>query len=581
MRTRILTKFIVITVLSYAGYGSAAELNGLPSAAQRNLDRLEREKQQQTIQAEKQRERRIQQSEIEKEKDNTTKGEASRFHFFIKEIVIEDDDKYEFSAQRNAILARYLNTDMGKQEILMLTKELNDFYIGRGYATTQVTIVPGSLRTGKLVMKVLWGKIADFRHNGEAPGWREKMRMFSAMPFAKDKRLNIKDIDQGLDNLLRVSSTDKLLIEPDSQHGYSIINHTENGIFPLSINVGMNNSGYRDAGWYQYYLNTALKNVLGLNDTLTWYYSYNDLNAEDDNQLAKSLSFSLPLGYWLFDTSYYKSNYKKTIGGMYGGYVSDGHAERFSLKASRTLFRDASGKYSGWLKVEKRDNENNIMNFPVAVSSKKYSSLNAGVNWVGGLAGGWGYADLSVTAGVPWFGAAWKQDADLNGFKLDYKKYNGSLNWSRRLSVTESGRLAVDYDFNSGFQYTNDRLVSDAKYSLGDEFSVRGFKEDIVAAERAVWIANTIKIPVQINYARINSIAPFAGFDMGMARHNCFSTSGNCDRDYLTGAAAGIKISGKDFSGSFTAGWPVKKPASLKDSNVDNYALYFNLGLGF
>jgi len=323
-----------------------------------------------------------------------------------------------------------------------------------------------------------------------------------------------------------------------------------------------------------------LKNTLGLNDTLTWYSSYNDLHAENDNQSAKSLSFSLPLGYWLFDSSYYKSSYKKTIGGVYGGYVSDGQSERLSVKASRTLFRNATGKYSAWLKVEKRKNENNIMHFPIAVSSKNYSSLNAGVNWVGGLAGGWGYADLNMTVGVPWFGAAWKQDADLAGFRLDYKKYNGGLNWSRRLAATDSGRLALDYEFNSGFQFSNDRLVSDAKYSLGDEFSVRGYKEDTVTAERAAWLANTLKVPVQINYARINTLSPFVGFDFGMAAHNC-KGAGSCEHDYLTGAATGIKISGKDFSGAVTAGWPVKKPASLKNSTIDNYTLYLNLNLGF
>lgn len=564
-----------------ANYSYAAGTGYTLNEAQRNLDRIDKEKQKNIISQEKQREQEIQQGEAAQ--SNTVEGEAraSKFHFLIKEIVIENDDRYEFSAARNAIINRFKNTEMGDQEIILLIKELTDFYISRGYSTTQVTIIPGSLRSGRLQLRILWGKVAGFLHNGEQPGWRERMRMFSALPFAREKKLNMSDIDQGIDNLLRVSSSDQLLIEPDDRHGYSLINHVGNGVFPVSVYLGVNNSGYRDTGWYQYFINASLKNGLGLNDTLSYYYSWNDLYAGDDNQSAKSFSFSLPLGYWLFDASYYKSSYKKTIGGYYGGYISDGKSERFSFKIGRTLYRNASGKYSAWVKAEKRVNENNIMDFPIAVSSKTYSSIAGGLTWVGSLYGGWGYADLSMTAGIPRFGSAWKEDKDLKGYDLDYKKYNGALSWNRRLATSASGRTGLEYDLSSGFQFTNDRLVSDANYNMGDEFTVRGFKENGVAAERALWLSNTIKLPVQINYARLNAISPFVGFDLGMARRNCATNATYCVRDYMSGAAAGIKLSAKDFSGSFTTGWPVNKPASLKNTEVDNYTLYFSLSAGF
>lgn len=563
------------------GYSYAADSDYGLNEAQRNLDRIDKEKQQNFIRQEKQREKQLQQGEAAQKDTASEEARPSKYRFTIKEIVIENDEKFEFSAARNEIVSRYENTIMGEQEVLQLIKELTDFYISRGYATTQVTIIPGSLRSEKLELRVLWGKISGFLHNGEKPGWREKARMFSAMPFAKENVLNMSDIDQGLDNILRVSSSDRLLIEPDDKYGYSRINHIDNKFFPFSVYLGMNNSGYRNTGWYQYSINTSLKNVLGLNDTISYYYSYNDLYAEDDNQAAKSFSFNLPLGYWLFETSYYKSSYKKTIGGMYGGYVSDGQSERLSFKTSRTVYRNATGKYSAWLKTEKRINENNIMGFPIAVSSKNYSSIAGGLTWVGSLYGGWGYADFSMTAGLPWFGAAWKEDRDLNGFDLDYKKYNGTLSWNRRLATSSGGKTGLDYELNSGFQFTHDRLVSDASYNLGDEFTVRGYKENSVAAERALWLSNTLKVPVQINYARINTLSPFVGFDIGMARRNCAAVANTCMHDYMSGAATGIKLNGKDFSGSFSGGWPVTKPASLKNSEIDNFTLYFSLNAGF
>lgn len=571
----------IIVINSCVNLAYAANTGTQLNEAQRALDRIDKEKQRQLITNEKQREQQIKQDTLAQEEGKSPAAGSAANKFKIDTIVIENDDEFEFSAARNAILKRFRGTLLGQREILQLAKELTDFYINRGYVTTQVTIVPGSLRSGKLVLKVLWGKTSGFLHNSEQPGWREKLRLFSAMPFTKEKILNMRDIDQGLDNLLRVSPSDRLLIEADKKHGYSLINHQGEDVFPLSVYLGVNNSGYRSAGWYQYYLNSSLKNILGLNDTLSYYYSWNDLYADSDSQSAKSFSFNIPVGYWLLDASYYKSNYYKMIGGSYGGYSSDGQSERLSLKIGRTLFRNAAGKYSAWLKAEKRSNKNNIMNFPIAVSSKDYSSLSGGLSWVGSLAGGWSYLEASMTTGMPWFGSAWRQDSDLTGFDIDYKKYNGTLSWSRRLATAINGRLGLDYELSSGFQYSNDRLVSDAKYSLGDEFTVRGFKENIVSAEKALWLSNTLKAPLQINYARIISLAPFIGFDTGMARNNCIVSASVCKTDYMSGAAVGIKVNGKDFSGSVTTAWPVIIPASLKNSNKDNYTLYLNLSAGF
>lgn len=559
----------------------AAENFPIISDAQRNLDRLQKDKQSHLIEQEKEREKAYQANEAEKRSAESVKHISQGHRFNIKQIIIEGDGLYDNSPQRNAIVARYIDTQMGAAEILNLTRELTNFYISKGYVTSQVTIVPGSLRDGTLVFKVLWGKIAGFQYNNADPDWRDKLRLFSALPFAEGKRLNMMDIDQALDNLLRVAPYDKLSIQPATENGYSLINHQSAGVFPLALALGVNNSGSRASGWYQYTVNTSLKNILGLNDTFSGYYAYNDLNMPSDSQSVKSFSFNFPLGYWSFDASFYQSQYEKLIGGQYGGYLSYGHAKRLSFKTSRMLFRNAKGKTSAYVKVEKRNNRNFIANNAIAISSKDYSQINSGVNWVGSIANGWGYIDISMTAGIPWFGVPWKDDRDLAGFDLDYKKYNAALSWSTRLADYFNGRLALDYDFNSGFQFSNDVLVSDAKSSIGDEYTVRGFKESFVSAERTAWISNTLKLPITINYARLNSITPFIGFDIGMARKNCPPAVNTCVHDYLTGAAAGIRLAAKDFSTAFTAGWPVKKPASLKDTAIDNYTLYFSANIGF
>jgi len=557
-----------------------AKLFSYENEASRNIDLLEKQRMQEEVEEEKKQEKIIYNNSKDDFLINKSHSKSD-VKFKIKKINIENDNIFDLSSQRNKIIESYIDTDMGYAEVIKLITELTNFYIAKGYITTQATIVPGSLKNGELDIRILWGTLLGFEKNGAAPDWREKIRLFSAMPFAKNKLLTISDIDQALDNLMRVSPLDRLQIMPTDQTGMSNINHISRSIFPLSIHAGMNNSGYKESGWGQYYLSSSLKNMIGINDVLNYYYSYNDLNAKKDKQSSRSISYSFPIGYWTADLSYYKSQYNKIIGAMYnGGYKSDGSSERYSLKLSRLIFRNSNGKITSYLKTEHRKNNNNIMNIPITVSSKNYSSITGGLTWVGPFYNGWGYSDLSVTAGRPWFNATWKKDPDLKGFDIDYKKINGVINWSKTIFELIPNRLSIDYDFNGAFQYTTDSLVSEAKYTIGDEYTVRGYKESSVSAERAAWVSHTVKIPIIVNYATIYRVSPFIGMDFGMARKNCPSES-TCPKDYMSGAAAGVKLNSKYFNGSFGAGWPMKKPKSLENTKIDNYTVYFNFDLGF
>lgn len=566
-----------VLLLSGNAYSAMLSTNN----AKHELDQLERRQNQLTIEEEKAREKEIiTQKEMGVGSSLSELGKpGAGYQFMIKEINVEGDDIYDDSPARQKIIDRYINTKMGQYEIMTLVKELSDFYIGKGYSTSLVTIQQGNLREGILNLKVLWGKVADFSVEGKKPTFRESSRLFSAMPFAEGKPLNLQDIDQGLDNLLRVSRNDKLSIVPNEKMGYSTINLQGADVQPISGGIGTNNSGSEADGWAQYYASLNVNNPLGLNDVLGFYYSFNDLKNNPDNQDSWSINYSLPLGYWTWDMMFYKSGYAKTIGGFYGGYHSEGDSSRASLKLSRLLHRDALGKTSGYVKLETRDSANLIEGDIIDVSSKRYSSITAGVNRVGTLLGGWVYGDLNVTTGTPWFNAAWKDDADLEGFDLNYVKYNGMVNWSRDLYRND--HVGISYDMSSGFQYTPDITVSDAKFSVGDEFTVRGYKDSFMSVHSGAYLSNNLNFPVYVNKFGINQITPFIGYDLGVVKDNCPAGVDACHTQYMTGAAIGVKASGRYFNTSLTMSWPLAEPSTLRDQDVAESAIYYNIGLNF
>lgn len=549
--------------------------------ASRELDRLERSRTRNMISEEKARELEIRNQSLSSSDENKNESDSLRsgIKFLIHHINIEDDDIYMHSPQRQKIINRFLNTEMGQQEIMALVRDLTNFYIGKGYATTLVTVKKGNLREGVLTLQILWGKIASFSVEGETPSFSDKTRLFSAMPFSQGKKLNISDIDQGLDNLLRVSKTARLEIIPSEESSYSVLDLKNSDYFPISVALGVNNSGKKSDGWNQYNSTLTINNFVGFNDSLAFYYAHNDLHAETDKQNSWSISHSLPLGYWLLDTNFYRSEYFKVIGGYFGGYESEGTSQRASAKLSRVLFRDAVGRFSAYAKVEGRDNLNKIQGSKIGVSSKKYSSLTLGVNRVGTLFDGGLFWDLSSTKGVPWFGAAWKDEPDLKGFDINYTKYNGLLSWSKNLM--QVGRVGFAYELNSGFQFTKNILVSDLKQTIGDEYTVRGYKEDYISGHNGGYISNTIQMPIMINKFGVWQISPFAGYDLGYIKNNCIDNMDTCPAEYITGAAIGAKASGSHFSTSLTLGYPLTKPAMLRNSNIDSKTLNYRFDLRF
>nr|WP_036973132.1 ShlB/FhaC/HecB family hemolysin secretion/activation protein [Providencia alcalifaciens] len=499
--------------------------------------------------------------------------------FFIEKIIIENDTKYDKSLQRSEIIKKFENKELGKADILELVRELTDFYIGKGYSTTLLTVKEGNLNSQKLILKVLWGKINNALVEEKEPSLSQKMRLYDAFPFYKNKVLNVSDIDQALDNLLRISYGAKIKIIPDNMEGYSNLNFEDLDYDFLNLGIKVNNSGRKESGWNQYSGTVTFNNIIGFNDIFNFYYGYNDLKQKTDTQNSWSLSYSIPVGYWSFDTSYYRSEYEKIIGGNFGGYKSDGNSERYNFKVNRVLFRNNNHKLSAYTSIDVKDNLNRIQKLTIDVSSKRYSNITFGINDVTTILSGGTYWDLSFTKGTPWFGAAWINDPDLRGFDINFLKFNGLISWSK--NINQFDYFSINYDLTTSFQYSKDVLVSDQNISIGDEFSVRGFKEDSISGNTGGYISNTLKFPFYLRQLGGVSIVPFIGYDVGYVKNNCSQYVTNCSGEYISGGSVGLKLNQQHFSSSLSAGWPLTKPKSLRNREIDNLSIYYRIGFNF
>lgn len=115
---------------------------------------------------------------------------------------------------------------------------------------------------------------------------------------------------------------------------------------PYRLHIGIDDSGSEATGKYQGTATLSLDHVLTLNDL--FYVSYNhDLGGGNSGKHGTDgfyASYTIPFDYWLFSTSYSRSNYLQTVAGSSETYQYSGKSELINADLSRVIYRDAHRK---------------------------------------------------------------------------------------------------------------------------------------------------------------------------------------------------------------------------------------------
>ncbi|MGD7258270.1 ShlB/FhaC/HecB family hemolysin secretion/activation protein, partial [Ralstonia pseudosolanacearum] len=162
-----------------------------------------------------------------------------------------------------AWLDRYNGACIGKQGVDVLTKGVSQAILSRGYVTTRVLLPQQDLSTGALRFVLVPGTIGQIRFaQADVRGtWK------SAFPSRPGDLLNLRDLEQGLEQMKRVASQDvDMQIVPTDVPGVSDVVISVKRTKPWTAVAAVDNSGTRSTGKLQGNLSLSLDNPLGLND---------------------------------------------------------------------------------------------------------------------------------------------------------------------------------------------------------------------------------------------------------------------------------------------------------------------------
>ncbi len=243
-------------------------------------------------------------------------------------------DRFAFAREW---LAHYAGQCVGKQGLDMLIKGLSQAILARGYVTTRVLLPEQDLSTGTLKLSLIPGVIRHVRFADE----KLRATWKTAFPTRDGELLNLRDLEQGLEQMKRVTSQDlSMQIVPADVPGESdVVLDVKRGK-PWTVVASIDNSGTRATGRLQGNLSLGIDNPLGLNDIFNIGVSQ-DLEFGDKRLGSHGWNgfYSIPWGYWTATLSAYTNTYYQQIAGVNQTFIASGNSKTIDFKLSRVLSR--------------------------------------------------------------------------------------------------------------------------------------------------------------------------------------------------------------------------------------------------
>lgn len=507
----------------------------------------------------------------------------------VNKITLSGEDKQSFAFLIPQLIKRsgfQSGMCIGTQSIRQLQTLAQNIIIEKGFITSQVEIPEQDLNTGSLNLMVISGKVQNIhyqRNEGRLKSIASISSFSNIFPQRRDGILNLRDLEQGLENLRRLPSvTTDIRIEPGSQEGTSDVFVTWAQSRPIRFNVGVDDSGSKITGKYQGNISVSLDNLLGLSDLFYASYSH-DLGHKvsytspqgvktKSGTNGYSLHYSVPVGRWLWAWNHCRAVYHEAKEGFEQNYDYNGKTIYSDIGVSRVVFRDGQHKTTIGGKLWSQQIQRYVDDIEIQVQRRRTA--------------GW-MIDLQHRAYLGGFlvegGVAYKRGTGMRRSIKAPEEYNHThddvLGTSRMkiLSAHASvvapfqiGQQKWSFDSNLQAQWNRTPLVQQDRLSIGGRYTVRGFDgENSLIGERGWYWQNNL------NWHHQEAKKLYVGLDAG--RVYGASIQG-LPKQQLVGAVVGLKGAHKlggivDYD--LFMGKPLKKPNGFRTSKT-TYGFHLN-----
>ena len=489
--------------------------------------------------------------------------ESVRFH--ISQITIENQVERVRFLER--IARPYKNKELSLSDINKLIHAMNQSLMARGFSTSRIVVPEQNLSSGELRLVLQIGYIGTvrFAEGSDTLYWK------NLFPFHEGDILNVRDIEQGIEQAKRLPSQDisvQLLPSDQPQRTDVVLTVKRGKNFYGTISV--DDSGLEDTGKLQWYTSIGIDQPFHKNDMLRIGMNLDGArDGYEKGTRGHNISYTYPYGRHTFSFSYQRSKYHQTVESIPYNFISAGDSNISMLSWDYVLHRSAAMKTSMDIRLRKRNAHSFLNDVELPIQAMHQTSMEVGFAERLYLQRDTLYFRLAHRFGLGWLGAQKEKPYD-DAPKTLYRMWLLDVDFVHPFEF--SHRPAT---FTTSFhgQYTMDdmRLYGVDMISMGNRYTVRGFDGEVTLMGTNGWyLRNELSTRFPKQKAEL-----YLGLDVGAVYgYGTEVYNGHV----IAGTVLGLRGAMDMLSYDVFAAKPIQKPEGFRTSDV-TYG--FSLGMKF
>lgn len=464
---------------------------------------------------------------------------------------------------------------IGSEGINVLLRRIQNRLIEAGFVTTRVVVEPQDLRSGMLVLTVIPGKVGHIQlQDRSSIPFATRGTLWFAMPMAQGDILNVRNIEQGLENLKRVPSADaNIELIPSDEVGETDVVIQYKQSLPFHLTLGLDDSGTKATGRLQGSATFSWDNVFTLNDMFyisgTRSFKRDSDDAEGDyGSRNLSLYYSIPWKNYLLTLSGSRYTYHQTIAGAFESYQYSGESQQMKANLSRLLSRGSQHKSYINAGVWARKSSNYINDTEIEVQRRRTAGWEVGLNHTQYI----GNATLQLAANYKRGTGAHRSlsapEEEFGEGTSRMKIITASVDFTYPFTIANQ---VLRFNTSWNAQWNKTPLVQQDKFSIGGRYTVRGFDGELTLSGERGWLWRN-----ELGWNVMNKGHElYLGIDRGEVRSSQEELQvGN----HLTGGVMGLRGQLWGLNYDYFVGVPIRKPQGFRTSHVTTG---FNLSYRF
>lgn len=420
----------------------------------------------------------------------------------VQRFVVDGSTVFEPS-QFEKLLADFTNRPLSFAELLQARSKVTELYTNNGYITSGAFIPPQELSEGVVKIQVLEGAIEEIIVNGTnhlKPSYvRKRLEVATQGALNVDRLLTGLQMLQ-LDPLIATLSAE---LSAGSRPGQSLLEVTIREASPYRSSLTIDNGRAPSVGTFRQQVSLGHANLLGYGDALSLNYTRTE--GSDQWEFGYSVPLNARNGRLSFN---YSNTDSKIIEPPFDRVDIEAKSRNYELSLRQPLIETPTKEFSLGITGVRRESDTSILgvNYPLSPGANdngetRLSILRFFQEWTTRDARQVFAARSQFSLGVGWF------DATVNDDQPDsqFFSWRGQMQWLRLLAPDTVLLLRSD------LQLTPNALVPLEQFGLGGQQSVRGYRQDALLTDNAIFASAELRLPIFKTEDRniVVQVAPF------------------------------------------------------------------------